>query len=151
MKNKKILIMTIMSIFLLVSLTAISVTGMKAEVKKDVKENEVLEAKYEYSFASIDGEVFQSFGMGAVKVAGLNNFLIAKDITVQGTVPFSLTENYKFIINPLFGPRIVYESGDGVNIHIKTMLLPSIGTQCTPPYISSISGPAFGVTIYEYS
>jgi len=143
MKNKKIVIMTIMSLFLLVNLTVLSVTGMKTE--KDTKDNEI---KFKPLFARIDGEVFQSYSTRAVNVKGINNFLIAKDITVKGTVPYSLTASYEFIIDPLFGPKMIYEPGDSVDIHINTMLLPSIGAQCTPPYINSISGPAFDVTIY---
>jgi len=139
MKNKKIIYLVI-SIFLLTSLTALSVSGAITQ-KNEGKNLETTEETYR--FAWIDGTLLDTSAIQVNGIEGAIGFLNT-DITVKGTV--SYTE--KFTINSFLGSK-TFTSGDSINLHIDTLLFSGIGIVEYPdqPPMIGISGLAIGLTI----
>ena len=136
MKNKKIIYLVIISVFLLSIITALSVAGINTIESKDNTISEPV--KKRYNLAYIDGSI-----IGSIKVEGIKGAIgfFNKDITVSGTVV-----EEEFSINTLHG-TIPFSVNEKIDLHIRTLSFSAIGMECFPPYIESISGLAFGVTI----
>lgn len=136
MKNKKIIYLGIISMFLLTSITALSVSGINTIESENNTISEPV--KKRYSIAYIDGSI-----IGSIKVEGKQGLVgfINKDITVSGKVV-----DKEFTINTLSG-TIPFSINEKIDLNIKTLLFSAIDMECIPPYTESISGLAFGVTI----
>jgi len=136
MDNKKIIYMVMISLFLLTTITFLSVASSNI-IEPENNFNKKTTGE-EYSIAYIDGSI-----LGSIDVKGMQGLIgfINKDITVSGKVV-----DKKFTINTLSG-TIPFSINEKIDLNIKTLLFSAIDMQCIPPYTESISGLAFGVTI----
>jgi hypothetical protein len=140
MKNKKIIYLVI-SIFLLTSLTALSVSGAITQKNKG-KNLETTEETYR--FAWIDGTLDD---IDAIQVKGIEGPIgfLNTDITVEGKVYH--TED--FTIKSPLGSK-TFTAGETVDMHIGALLFSGIGiVENAPPqpHTIGISGLAIGLTI----
>jgi len=131
--NKKILFITLLSVFLLALLTSISVVGAEKEVKQDQNDDTTKETG-SWSCAWINGRLTGSGNIGREVITGF----ITRDITINGMVT----------MNGLSIGKETYRFGDVISLHIGTLLFSSVGIgDCLDPNRIQVSGLGFNIEV----